>query len=189
MSILNYITDNKEWLFSGVGVVVLFALVPWVLRLVSRVRSQTGRGTAIQASANESMEHLDQVAARRTDHLLPSPLTRLASVTFDQIMEARAAAPPLQQQEVANRYVGLTVQWEMQLFSASKRDNDTVYLSLDFGPRSYGLIRCEVRLADYRELNVLPKGHPISIIGEIAGVDANVVRLSNVQLFIRPMKS
>jgi hypothetical protein len=178
MDPVEYVASNKEWIFSGVGVAVLISLGTW-LRGVFR------RPLATQAvNVAREKEELKQAALESPPSGPPARITRIAPLSFEDIMEALSTALPLQKQEVAEHYRGLNVEWPMLLYAAEKREKGMVSLHLDFGPQHPGIVSCEVPLDEYKELGILPKGAPITVIGEIERVDRPSVRLINVQLLI-----
>lgn len=117
--------------------------------------------------------------------LEPVALRRPSGLTFEDIRKAYEGVPPLQRQRIADSFVGIRVDWDTFLKAATQEDGDMVRLLLttevDVPTNS---IVCRVKLSDYRELGVLPKGARIRVAGEIAEADSWDVRLDNVQLEI-----
>ena len=179
---LDYIWANKEWIFSGVGILALVSLATLIKSVWPR-RPQSGRVTAVVVPPNQTKEERDHTLAVSEARSVPVRAVRIAPVDFASITATIDATPPLQRDDIAKRYVGLTIRWSMFLWSASKAQGGTVRLTLDFGPGNEGLIHCDVPLDDYRELNIFERGHPITVIGEIETVERSFVRLKNVQLF------
>ncbi len=180
MSILDYLDKNKEWLFSGGGVVLLGYLATRLAKIFPKKDADKGTVVIVQAPTQQ-MSHApsSELLNLRT----PAHITKIASVALPEISAALEKAPPLQKEDVAKHYIGLNVQWETYLFNAEKDENDNVHLTLDFGPRDMHLVYCSVRLSEYRELGVLPKGAPISIVGRIKKVERKSATLDEVQLF------
>lgn len=168
MNIIDYLVNNKEWMFSGIGVVVLgFVLTRLWPRIFHRGEQRSGTVIVIQAGSSERSplgEPRQQYAAN---------ITKVAAITLAEIVDALEKAPPLQREDVAKRYEGLIVQWETKLWNAEMIDDDNddeVRLTLDFGPGNTHLVYCNVKLSDYKELGVLPKGSPITVMGKISRV-------------------
>lgn len=69
MDILRWTIDNKEWLFSGAGVVIIASIVTWVLRKASSFIRQTRQATERVDDVLASMPQL--VAEMRADLLAP----------------------------------------------------------------------------------------------------------------------
>jgi hypothetical protein len=182
---IEFITKNKEWLFSGVGVTVFIGLFALVKKILSKKRIQPGT----------------EIAHNMTIHLIPSsdgcavcpvgektlvPLEKLSSLSFSMIGEMIEAIPPLQKDEAKKNFVGIRVSWDAYLKSASKDAEGIVTLWLSPGPvashRLYTIL-CQVALDDYRELSILPEGAHMRVEGEIAKADTWDVELSNVKLY------
>jgi hypothetical protein len=181
MTVLEYLDKNKEWLFSGVGVVVLVYIVSqfW-RRFVPRAKQKEGAVVIVQVSNQDaSSTSVPQSGSQVT----PAHITKVTSIALAEIIAILDKAPPLQKDDVIKHYIGLVVQWETKLFSATKEDGDKVRLSLDFGPKDSHLVYCTVNLSDYRELGILQKGAPITVMGRIKKIELQSATLENVQLF------
>lgn len=175
---IDYILANKEWIFSGVGVLIVGSLCGVAYRLLIKRASppQHGHVTIVQVANHNHVPAPSQVPAQS-----PSPITRITPITMQEIKDAISEAPPLQRADIIKHYEGITIQWETRLFNATANDKNNVRLALDF-PTGISLVYCDVRLSDYSELGVLPRGAPISVIGRIKQVDATFVTLEDAQL-------
>lgn len=126
-----------------------------------------------------------QLGAIIPPSLSPVPIERLDQVSFSDIEKAIDEAPPLQRDRVAKAFVGLKVEWDSYLRSASVRDGGEVYLRLSLDERYQGRsVLCSVREDDYRILGVLPQGSRIRVSGEIAVATSFDIELSNAKLQI-----
>jgi hypothetical protein len=176
----NLIVSNKEWLFSGVGVTLIFVLIPSV---VKKLRKSDAGGNAQIIVLNVTQKNKNEIV--KSEELLPAHITKIAPITFDDIYKALSSAPPLQKKQIAKNYLGLYIRWEAYLFNADLKDNNNIALALDFCKKSLTarMIHCNVKLSDYRELGVLNKGAPITVVGRISEVDSLGVRLEEVALY------
>jgi hypothetical protein len=181
---IEFIMKNKEWLFSGVGVTILIALLAVIRKVLLTKRSRSGddaRSITIHLSPS-SHPVLGQTS---TEGNLVS-LEKISSLSYFRIGEVIEAVPPLQQDEIKKSFVGIRVSWDAYLKSASKDSEGIVNLRLSPSPRApYRLhtIHCTVALDDYRELSILPEGAHMRIDGEIAKASTWDVELSNVKLY------
>lgn len=89
---LTWMYDNREWLFSGVGVVAATGLITFAIWWWSPKQSDTNLPTA-------SIPSPHKVSYRR-------------SPTSTEIMQTLEKAPPLETRDAANKYVGVPVEWE-----------------------------------------------------------------------------
>ncbi len=111
-------------------------------------------------------------------------IIRVSHIKFDDIWEAVNSAPPLQREDIKKNYLGLYVEWDSLLASASKRENGQIFLLLrPEDCKTMGLIDCEVMLDDYKELGVLPEKSKIRVYGEIAKLEFSNITLNNVKLY------
>ncbi len=84
---------------------------------------------------------------------------------------------------MAQRYVGLRVEWDTRLRFAEPRDDGLVWLILQAEPpETYFNVDCMVKLDDFKILGVLPEGAQIRIGGTIAEATGYGVVLEDVYL-------
>ena len=183
MSIFEYLDKNKEWLFSGIGVLFIGYLATHFRKRLFPQTAQNGNGGAVVIVQVSSQQLPQSTNIESLNQVTPAHITKITTITLAEITKALENAPPLQNNELAKHYKGINVQWETKLFNAEKKEDDNVRLSLDFGPRDAHLVYCTVRLSDYRELGVLPKGAPITVMGRIREVERKSATLEDVQLF------
>ncbi len=171
------ILENKEWLFSGIGVTVLMGVFFFIRHRLYRNKKE--------AQKVEIHLHPSNETSKVDDHS-PIPIQRISPLSFSAIRESIEKSLPLQRDEVKKIFIGIKVMWDGYLKSASKEANDIVDLRLAPGSKlidSLSTIICRVSLKDYRELGILPEGAKIRIQGEIAKADSYDVELINTQLF------
>ncbi|MEQ1514524.1 MAG: hypothetical protein ABL934_17850 [Lysobacteraceae bacterium] len=173
---IDFLVKNKEWLFSGVGVVIM-GLIFSVFR--NRIFSPKAR------IATPIVQDISQPLPGNPDQLTPSATPQIKktnSIELEEIVAALRESPPLQKSDLIKHYIGLTVQWETLLWSAEKSDGDNVLLTLHFGSQNLSLVHCSVLLSDYKELGVMKRNAPITVIGKISKVSTSSADLDNVQL-------
>ena len=159
---IEWIVKNKDWLFSGVGVVVIAALVRWLVTLV-----------------------WPRPAAKPV--LPTSPGHRESyDVSADDIIKAIEQVPPFQRPSIARHYVGLKVEWPARFSSATSLGDDMVSVSLKYGWKNTFFlgpwIYCNVGLADHKEIAVLHEGAPVTVRGTIDSVEHGYIRLKDATL-------
>jgi hypothetical protein len=167
-------------LFDGVGALLIMAVLAGGYRLpMARWRQPKSSQGRAMVSTKDNTD-----AQPNPERVLPAAnVTRVSPFTLDEIMTAIRNAPPLQRSDVARRYEGMSVQWDMRLWNAHPGKDDQVRLTLDFGDQVGGLVWCEVILTQYRELGVMQKGAPITVVGRIKSAESAGAELHEVQLF------
>lgn len=182
--ILEFLSKNKEWIFSGVGVVIIASIVSFVYKkLTKSERNGTAHITIVHVSQDQPQPRDESAPAVNSSHLMPAHITRVSSIAFKEIYAALEAAVPLQKGQVAKSYEGIYVRWDAHLYSAEMRSDDEVRLSLDIDDRTHQTIRCVVNFSEYKEIGVLQKGAPITVIGRIKEVDSLSIYLDDVHLY------
>ena len=168
-----FISANKSWLFEGAGVALFIGLVTFIYRKFSKHKEASHITVHVTHS---------QAAAEQTTQITNA--TRIAPLTFEQVVAEFNDAPPLQIEAINERFTGVSVKWEAHIYDITKSGNDTVRLTLHLGPRKAGLIICTVALSDYKELAYLKKEAPVTVIGEIELANKDTVSLTNAQLLL-----
>jgi hypothetical protein len=177
---IDLLLKNKEWLFSGVGVVIIVGIFALLRRRFSGTKDP-GQTVVVRLETPQS----PRVSIEKTTSS-EIPVRRTAPITLLQIHETLRNAPPLQREELREHYKGLYVEWDAYLSSASKEGGNSVRLSLSAGKgmdtNSLLKIFCNVSLHDYKELAILREGAPIRLFGKITKVDEWYVELAEAQL-------
>jgi hypothetical protein len=177
-NMLEFIWQNKEWLFSGAGIAVIAALIAWLRQRNAEKNSKPQVVIHVNSAT-------DSVLDNKTEQdIMPATIERISPVKFEMIKDTIEAAPPLQRDQVRNNFVDIKVEWDAFLRIASKDDAGFVglWLTTVKDPPS-NIIHCKVLLSDYKELGVLPEGSKIRIHGEIEEANTWEVTLKNVKLF------
>ena len=173
---IDWFSQNYQWLFSGVGVT---AVVLFLSFLIRRRRSSTNLNqapTPPQGNAAPTQE------SKPTADVLAAGPARPFSVRLRDIRKAIDAAPPLQQDDVAARYEGIRIRWKMCLWIAGYQGGDSVNLTLVESGFSLPFVSCEVKLAEYPELKILPEKSPVLVSGTIHAVTNFKIELQDVEL-------
>lgn len=103
--------------------------------------------------------------------------------TSRQISKAIRSAPPLVQQEVAERYTGIEVSWRLAYSSASPNGNGRVQGSLEQRTGfPWPSVECEVVLADYPLLKTIAGKTKIRVTGRIKRARFSQINLTDAKL-------
>jgi hypothetical protein len=166
--VLQYINDNKTWIFSGIGVLVISFAV-WIFRILwKKVWSSKPAMTLVGTS---------------TVRAVPiAPAKRFANITPDIIINEIKRAPLLQRKTVANAYVGLWVKWEAKLGLAWETADGKIRLALVQTNLLGNQIICHVRAADYLELMHMHQDTRIDVVGRIDAAEHGTVTLVDAEL-------
>jgi hypothetical protein len=174
---IKFISENKDWIFSGIGVTILIFAYVLIRNIFFKKDKATQKAEIHLHPSDESS---------KTDGSELIPIEKINLLSFEDIGKTLAKAPPLQKDDVKKNFRGIKVMWDGYLKTVSKKDNDIVLLRLAPGSKPedrLSTILCEVSLNDYRELGILPEGAKIRIQGEIAKADKYDIELINVKLF------
>lgn len=165
---LDLIIQNKEWLFSGIGVTILvgaFFIVKWLFATKLFPFSKPhisdrkyALDTGITENRNENIEA--QLSSKRyMAH--PDPI---------EISTQLKELPPFQQKEAEKNFHGLHVQWSVSLALVHKCENGQVELTCDF-PGYSRYVKVKTSQDEYPEIKVMKEGQNISVYGTLVGID------------------
>ena len=107
---LDYILNNKEWLFSGIGVTVL-GLLFIIIRYFYKKK-----------------------------YLIIKKYVQYATISQQdvyKIMQELEAMPPLHLDDVTKNYIGLNVDWLTKYSFANKKDDDLIRVSLNLITKAF----------------------------------------------------
>ncbi|MDZ7641682.1 MAG: hypothetical protein U5J62_06650 [Desulfurivibrio sp.] len=142
---IDLILNNKEWLFSGIGVTVLGILYILLRFLGDRFV------LIIKPPFDTSIYKTKPY---------PSKIRREIS-----------KCPPFQREAKRSSYLGIHFQWRTRLEAIHGQPEGTIQLMmLDRG--NYPWVYCSVNISEFPELKVAKKGTRLWIAGKLKGIDA-----------------
>lgn len=179
---LDYINHNKEWLFSGIGIVLLGLLVKPVAALFkSNPTSNIDNSVGAKAEVHREALPSPELPEPKISQELPSS-KRVSDISIGDIRDAICKAPPLQKEDIRRRYIGLRVRWAGNLSHAEMLEKGSVQVVLSPPKNYYLMVSFIVPFSEYPELGVLPEGSGIVATGTIQAVRDLSVFLEDVQL-------
>jgi hypothetical protein len=189
MGVLQWLWDNRQWLFDGAGGTAVAGLIVWVWR---RFTPRDNHEQPVKPIAEASIQRPQpsQLPENQSSELQfsepPSRYARISAVTRSEIVDAIIGAPPYQEFSVAEHFKGIVVRWETAFFSANPEPDNFVRLMLVEGPSRDRYVWCSVKFSDYPELSVLRRGATIRVTGRISKANVIDTELEDVELLIRP---
>jgi hypothetical protein len=175
LRMFEWLRENKEWLFSGVGVVLLTSLASTLIILMRRRRP---------SPVSEPETVSTPLEAAQAPVATPPSVVSADSLTPDQIISAIKKAPLMQQPDVARHYRGLKVHWQGSLADVSSVEGGRVelWVRYHYGPFLVHLVSFEVDTKDYPGLGLLKEGHTLTFEGRIAKIVSETIHLSDARL-------
>jgi hypothetical protein len=164
---IEWISNNMQWLFSGIGVVAAIFLIG-----VFRKLFKPGNPTSPSNLAAQS-------AVQPVSSTAPSP-EHVTTLSPGDILNEVKGRPPYQQVDAARAYVGLKARWQVALWSV-KPNKDSVRLSLDSG-KDGPLVFCTMPVHTYPAIKTDKKGKELWVTGTIAEVETHGIELTNASV-------
>ncbi|MEE9167464.1 MAG: hypothetical protein V3U24_08425 [Candidatus Neomarinimicrobiota bacterium] len=184
---IDWIIENKEWLFSGIGVLPVAVIMPKLITLIRKKLTQpeSKADLEIQVPSLLSKTRAQDESYKAQDSQDESKPTILDrnELSPGRILEVLENTPPLQHQDIIKHYIGMPVDWDVAFFSARKQKDGMIRLTLSH-PEIGGIISCSVRLSEYKEIAVMKKGAKLRVTGTIADISDPCFDLSDVKLHI-----
>ena len=159
-----WIVDNKQWLFSGVGVMLLLLIGNFLRRRFTRPR------TTDMGLGGHSLSFVIQ-GPSTPPIALP---TTVADIAPDDILKSVEAAPLLQRPDVAHHYRGLRVSWDGSLANARKKSDRSVRLQISCGKESSASVFVDVNPTDYPGIGLLRERDSLVVSGIVADVSSYI---------------
>lgn len=165
-NILDLLIKNKEWLFSGIGIVLCVGLFSIIRKLIYRQKKES-----IPFSTPQNLKVIIEsppiptiIEPNPALYSPPANIIPLEYLSPSEILKMIREAPLLQQDEVTKHYIGLKVTWEGELNNAYTKKDDIVGIVLC---SSHKGIIFDVNKNDYPGLGLLKAGAMLTVEGII----------------------
>ena len=161
---MKWLLNNKEWLFSGAGIVLLGFLFRFITRYLKK------RKLATIPAKEQSLAEIIEGSPVKTPEIKRD--IELDSLTADAIMTRINEAPFLQQPDITKYYIGLRVTWDGVLANARKTGSDLIHLAINVGEKGKKpkLIFVDIIPSQYPGIGLLKYGHSIRVSGVISEI-------------------
>lgn len=176
---LKWLNENKEWLFSGVGIVAIGGVTAIARKFFfkkkpkKRHSKETGPPIFHFNKTIQKKENQDKISTK------PLPI---------EIIEDVDGAPPYQQRERGKHYSGIKVKWLSffdTIYKSQYNQNGETRVTLVANKTlRYPRIDCIIDIEEYPELKTIHQGAKIIISGKIDNVSYHDIFLINVKLKI-----
>ena len=173
---LEFLANNKEWLFSGLGLFILASLWAIIRSYINKKKQ-----TPVKAVTNDKIK--PNAEPERSDIQIKQERDfSISLITAEQIMASIADLPILQQKEMARQYIGLKVKWQGTLTSISDDyDNKAArriqLMASEANP--FLIIGFSLDPKNYPGIGLLKRGHEMTVEGIIKKVDRFWIELEN----------
>ena len=164
---MDWLWLNKEWLFSGVGAMVVVAVGSFAYKRWWQ-KPTTTHGPLLSRSQPPQLQQQSN-----------PPLDKLHPI---EIAKAVAAAPFLLRDETAKGYYGIQIQCDGKVYGVVKQEGTLVVIMMGFGESLTSSVRFQMDVTEYPHLKLLRNGDPIGVIGIIAEIDHGAISLVKVRL-------
>ena len=188
-------TPWYQWIFSGIGVVVVSWFGAWAYRRYRRAPvPEKHLESTSQVKISDSTV-VGPVAGRDisigtfVQHAVTSESTTdeyRGTPTTDEIAAAIKRVPLYLQASVSSSYSGLKVRWQAEMSSIYRLADGQIDVSLNTSGRPPYIV-LKVKLDDYPILKTVRGGEPVEVMGTIDWVQENgLVHLKDVRLKFLP---
>ncbi len=162
---IEWILDNKEWLFSGIGVFVLSTFV-WFMK-----RNSSNSNTATPPV----QPPLEATLAPAVEHPPNTP-------TISDIFEDIRSRPSYQQDQAKKDYLGLRIRFSGQLSQVSKGDASLVTVFMKDPDDTYLSIIFDVDINDFPEFKTMHSGTPFTVEGALTRLEPMSTQMKDIQI-------
>jgi len=156
------ILNNKEWLFSGGGVAILFFLVPWIIK---KIKSRKTPEPSLNGASLQDIIDAPPPPKQK-------PIPQASSLTPKKIFEDIKSASLLQRPEMRKHYEGISVTWTGTLFNAKKINEKIIHLQITVETEKDSTsVFFNINPNKYPGIGLLREGHKIKVEGKITKVE------------------
>ncbi len=164
---LEFIKNNKEWLFSGAGISILTALFLIVRHIFAKKTKST---TSKELQIHEPKRTNDEKTSK--DNVLPSSSEYSAHPSPGEIAQSISDLPPFQQNTAKENYIGINICWDLTLSLVYSKEEDIV--SLMCQSKGYSrYVGVEISLNRYPQIKVIHKDQRLIVYGEIKDIESS----------------
>lgn len=161
---LEYLVKNKEWIFSGVGVFLLAAVIGIIKFFWNRKKIK-------ELKRENFTREKDSFEKAKVNAL--KDVVEPSNVTVKTIIDEINNAPPFQRDTVSDNYKGIKVRWEGRLWNVEKVDftnKSRQLVKVEFHPIPGNLhyrVLLQANIDEYPELRVAKRDSMIAAEGKI----------------------
>ena len=190
---MNWLLENKEWIFSGIGVAISTFIMASLFRKrkdtsstsntnVSTVQTNTS-GTNISAAEISNLTIHNHPQKTDDSRIHPVPVDSFLSMTVEEILEEVNNRPLYQHDEAKTYYIGSRIRFIGVLFSLDKVENEMVYVYLSPEKEwEVPKVRFKVKISDYPQLKIMKRNARVSVSGKIDTINCSDIYLVDVTI-------
>lgn len=161
----DWIWDNKEWLFSGVGGIILVLVFSW---FKNRIKSQKTQELPLNGATLQDIIDAPPPPKQEPDILA-------TSLSPGKIIKEVESVPFLQRPDISKQYEGIKVSWKGKLCNAKKINEKNIRLQITVTEgKDYTSIFFNVNPKQYPGIGLLREGHEILVEGRIEEVSSYI---------------
>lgn len=169
---IEFFNKNYEWIFSGIGVLVITILLSLFRKEKSKSSSNSSVNKSnvieLKESNNNNVQIIGtQIQARYEIVDNDNKDSDFVNIVPINIMKQIQSAPLYQQKEIANHYIGLKIKWILTLFHIYKHETNIISVSMEFNVGQYPDINFIVDIEKYPILKTANAGKMFEITGKI----------------------
>jgi len=171
----DWIWDNKDWLFSGVGLIIIFLVISW---FKNRIKSRKTQELSLNGANLQDIIDAPPPPKQEPDILA-------TSLSPGKIIKEVESAPFLQRPDISKQYEGIKVSWKGKLCNANKINEKNIRLYITVTEeKGYTSIFFNVNPKQYPGIGLLREGHEILVEGRIERVSSHIVLKAEKVIFI-----
>ena len=160
---IDFIIENKEWLFSGIGVTALTVIFLLIRHVFQSKKAHQSKPTKQKIDEKEQVDTTDHKDNSIGYSMHPTP---------KEVADEINSTPLFQQKDAEKNYIGIKVRWDVSLSLVHSGSNNNVELTCEFKGYSR-FVNIKTNLEKYPKIKILKRGQKITVYGEIIKIDAS----------------
>jgi hypothetical protein len=172
---VKWLVENRQWLFSGVGVFILAAIARWLYQqfLLRKVQTTSTAVTAVDSSITKSQSEPAPSSGVNPPTSVPAQQRPVASpllkLTLRQVVDEICDAPYLQRSQIEQNYLGMRMRISGRVRCVASPEDDLAEVVVGEGAFGWPEVYFSVKLSEHPELRLFKDKMPVVVEGIYAG--------------------
>ena len=177
MIIVDWLSNNYQWVFSGVGVAVFIPLFAMFINRMNKVGSQNEKDSEVSTFSSMSFSQETQIQNKNEDK------TNILDITAQEIAQKKDHLSEIEFEEYFNSLSGHCIVWEGEIgtVAVNKYDKSSVTIQMTFDAKALRTF-FDINISVYPNVRLFKSGDRAVVSGVITSPDWPIFDLLNPKI-------
>ena len=179
MNVIDWLSNNYQWLFSGIGVVLLVSLFSVLISVLrKKIPKKVGKKQIVLDSNDSNLNEVTNITP-----VAKSFVDELLEISPAEIKEKTKHLSEIDFQSYFNSFNDHVVTWEGRIGTVTldMNDNQNVNIQIVF-PGDFMRAFFTIRIADFPNIKLFKSGDTVKVNGRINSPNWPTIDLVNVKI-------